>query len=163
MRRGLHNLGFEIDAANNDPERRLSVIVRGTGLAANAQDGNCSAPEATQAEHRLTLAQLARTTGISSSFLSLIEQAQSNITIGCLLRLAEFFDVELVDLLDGPARAPSDHVRILRTSSEHMLHSPPDGVDVYESQRRSALERSSPRSAASSPTAASRSLTNMNG
>lgn len=85
-----------------------------------------------RSEHGLSLSELARATGISSSFLSLIEQAQSDITIGRLLRLAEFFDVELVDLVNGPARAPSDHVRILRTSSEHMLHSPTEGVDVYD-------------------------------
>ncbi len=46
--------------------------------------------------------------GISSSFLSLIEQAQSDITIGRLARLAEFYDVELADLLSGlRARPPT--------------------------------------------------------
>jgi hypothetical protein len=64
--------------------------------------------------------------------LSLIEQAQSDITIGRLVRLAEFYDVELADLLDGPPAAPGDHVRILRTAPDHMLHSPTEGVDVYD-------------------------------
>jgi transcriptional regulator with XRE-family HTH domain len=85
-----------------------------------------------RAEHGLSLSQLARATGISSSFLSLIEQAQSDITIGRLVRLAEFYDVELADLLSGPATAPGEHVRILRTSPDHMLHSPTEGVDVYD-------------------------------
>ena len=85
-----------------------------------------------RAEHGLSLAQLARATGISSSFLSLIEQAQSDITIGRLARLAEFYDVELADLLNGPPTAPADHVRILRTAPEHMLHSPTEGVDLYD-------------------------------
>ena len=84
------------------------------------------------AEHGLSLSQLARATGISSSFLSLIEQAQSDVTIGRLVRLAEFYDVELADLLNGPPTAPADHVRILRTAPEHMLHSPTEGVDVYD-------------------------------
>ena len=85
-----------------------------------------------RAEHGLSLSQLARATGISSSFLSLIEQAQSDITIGRLVRLAEFYDLELPDLLNGPPTAPSDHVRILRTAPDHMLHSPTEGVDVYD-------------------------------
>lgn len=85
-----------------------------------------------RAEHGLSLSQLARATGISSSFLSLIEQAQSDVTIGRLVRLAEFYDVELADLLSGPPSAPSDHVRILRTATDHMLHSQAEGVDVYD-------------------------------
>jgi transcriptional regulator with XRE-family HTH domain len=85
-----------------------------------------------RAEHGLSLSQLARATGISSSFLSLIEQAQSDITIGRLVRLAEFYDVELGDLLSGPPTAPADHVRILRAAPDHMLHSPTEGVDVYD-------------------------------
>jgi transcriptional regulator with XRE-family HTH domain len=85
-----------------------------------------------RAEHGLSLSQLARATGISSSFLSLIEQAQSDITIGRLVRLAEFYDVELADLLSGPPAAPLDDVRILRTAPDHMLHSPTEGVDVYD-------------------------------
>lgn len=85
-----------------------------------------------RADQGLSLSQLARATGISSSFLSLIEQAQSDITIGRLVRLAEFYDVELADLLNGPPSAPSDHVRILRTAPDHMLHSPTEGVDVYD-------------------------------
>lgn len=85
-----------------------------------------------RAEHGLSLSELARATGISSSFLSLIEQAQSDITIGRLVRLAEFYDVELADLVNGPPTAPSDHVRILRTAPDHVLHSPTEGVDVYD-------------------------------
>ena len=85
-----------------------------------------------RAEHGLSQSQLARATGIFSSFLSLIEQAQSDITIGRLVRLAEFYDVELADLLNGPPSAPADHVRILRTAPDHMLHSRTEGVDVYD-------------------------------
>jgi transcriptional regulator with XRE-family HTH domain len=85
-----------------------------------------------RAEHGLSLSQLARATGISSSFLSLIEQAQSDITIGRLVRLAEFYDVEPADLLSGPPSPPADHIRILRTAPDHMLHSPTEGVDMYD-------------------------------
>ena len=85
-----------------------------------------------RAEHGLSLAQLGRATGISSSFLSLVEQARSDITIGRLVRLAEFYDVELSDLLNGPPTAPGDHVRILRATPQHMLHSAAEGLDVYD-------------------------------
>jgi transcriptional regulator with XRE-family HTH domain len=85
-----------------------------------------------RAEHGLSLAQLARATGISSSFLSLVEQAQSDITIGRLVRLAEFYDVELGDLLSGPPVVPGEHVRVLRMTSDHMIHSAAEGVDVFD-------------------------------
>jgi transcriptional regulator with XRE-family HTH domain len=83
-------------------------------------------------EHGLSLAQLARATGISSSFLSLVEQAESDITIGRLVRLADFYDVRLADLLEAEPAAPGEHVRILRATSEHMLHSAAEGVDVFD-------------------------------
>jgi transcriptional regulator with XRE-family HTH domain len=88
-----------------------------------------------RAEFGLSLSQLARATGISSSFLSLIEQGQSDITIGRLVRLAEFYDLELADLLGGPPSAPGEHVRILRAAPDHMLHSASEGVDVYDLTR----------------------------
>jgi transcriptional regulator with XRE-family HTH domain len=86
-------------------------------------------------ERGLSLAQLSRATGISSSFLSLVEQAQSDITVGRLIRLAEFYDVELADLLSGPPTAPGEHVHILRATTEHMMHSAAEGVDVYDLAR----------------------------
>jgi DNA-binding Xre family transcriptional regulator len=48
-----------------------------------------------RAERGLSQSDLARVTGISSSFLSLVEQGRSDITIGRLLRLAEFYDLEI--------------------------------------------------------------------
>jgi transcriptional regulator with XRE-family HTH domain len=106
------------------PQEPQSLTPHTTQLAARLKQ--------LRAEHDLSLSQLARATGISSSFLSLIEQAQSDITIGRLARLAEFYDLELGDLLGGPPTAPGDHVRILRTSPDHMLRSPTEGVDVYD-------------------------------
>jgi transcriptional regulator with XRE-family HTH domain len=85
-----------------------------------------------RAERGLSLAQLARATGISSSFLSLVEQAQSDITIGRLVRLAEFYDVELAELLAGSRASPSANVRILRADAGSMIHSDDEGVDVFD-------------------------------
>ncbi len=126
----LHRFGFRNrrDRRRNYPEKEILVALRGTAIADYAQDGAGHKTELAarlkqlRAEHGLSLSQLARATGISSSFLSLIEQAQSDITIGRLVRLAEFYDVELADLLNGPPCAPADHVRILRTAPDHMLH-----------------------------------------
>ena len=114
-------------------EKEILVAITGTAIAdAHTRPELAARLKQLRAEHGLSLSQLARATGISSSFLSLIEQAQSDITIGRLVRLAEFYDVELADLLNGPPTAPADHVRILRTAPDHMLHSPTEGVDVYD-------------------------------
>jgi predicted transcriptional regulator len=48
-----------------------------------------------RATRGLSLANLAKKTGISSSFLSLVEQGKSDITITRLLRLAKFYEVGL--------------------------------------------------------------------
>jgi transcriptional regulator with XRE-family HTH domain len=85
-----------------------------------------------RAERGLSLAQLARATGISSSFLSLLEQAQSDITIGRLIRLAEFYGVELADLLGGEPASPSAHMHLLQVDEGNMIHSEEEGVDVFD-------------------------------
>jgi transcriptional regulator with XRE-family HTH domain len=71
-------------------------------------------------ERKLTQSDVARETGISSSFLSLVEQGRSDITIGRLLRLAEFYEVELSDLLadePGPEQNPVKRGSTCSTSS----------------------------------------------
>ena len=85
-----------------------------------------------RAERRLSQSELARATGISSSFLSLVEQGRSDITIGRLLRLARFYDLELIDLLGDEQSSDSDPVHVLRADPEHMLHSDAEGVDVFD-------------------------------
>jgi transcriptional regulator with XRE-family HTH domain len=85
-----------------------------------------------RAGRRLSLAELARATGISSSFLSLVEQGRSDITIGRLIRLAEFYDVELADLLSGEHGRPADPVLVLRADPNHVIHSDEEGVDVFD-------------------------------
>jgi transcriptional regulator with XRE-family HTH domain len=112
--------------------RRSVPISKNEEASTTNKKGLAARLKQLRAEHGLSLAQLARATGISSSFLSLVEQAQSDITIGRLVRLAEFYDIELADLLNGPPTAPGDHVRILRASTEHMMHSPMEGVEVYD-------------------------------
>jgi len=83
-------------------------------------------------QHGISLVQLARATGISSSFLSLVEQAGSDITIGRLLRLAEFYDVELSDLITGTHSVPPSHVHILEANEANNMRSDQEGVEVYD-------------------------------
>ena len=83
-------------------------------------------------ERGLSQSDLARATGISSSFLSLVEQGRSDITIGRLLRLAEFYDLEINDLLDGDADPERHPVQVLRADRENMIHSAAEGVDLFD-------------------------------
>lgn len=53
------------------------------------------------ADGRLSQAELSCAVGISSSFLSLLEQGRTDIAIGRLLHLAGFYDVEFADLPVG--------------------------------------------------------------
>ncbi len=83
-------------------------------------------------ERKLSQSEVARATGISSSFLSLIEQGRSDITIGRLLRLAEFYDLELTDLLDGGRDSETHPVHVLRADPENMIHSDAEAVDLFD-------------------------------
>src|SRR5438105_3725718 len=55
-----------------------------------------------------SLVQVAKETGISKSFLSLVESGRSDITIGRLLRLVTFYGAHIADLL--PQTEPHDPV-----------------------------------------------------
>jgi hypothetical protein len=61
-----------------------------------------------------------------------VEQGRSDITIGRLIRLAEFYDVELADLLSGGHDPPADPVLVLRADTENMIHSNEASVDVFD-------------------------------
>ena len=82
-------------------------------------------------ERGLTLNEVAAATTISSSFLSLVEQGRSDITISRLIRLAEFYDVEITELITGDITPPPDPVTILRPNPENVIHSDAEAVDIY--------------------------------
>jgi transcriptional regulator with XRE-family HTH domain len=83
-------------------------------------------------ERKLSQSDLARATGISSSFLSLVEQGRSDITIGRLLSLARFYELELTDLLGDADSSQPDPIHLLRADPEHTMHSDAEGVDVFD-------------------------------
>jgi transcriptional regulator with XRE-family HTH domain len=85
-----------------------------------------------RAERGVSLAQVAEATEISRSFLSLLEQGRSDVTISRLVRLAEFYDVEMSDLLAGSRSEPARNIRILRSSAEHLVRFEEEGVEMYD-------------------------------
>jgi transcriptional regulator with XRE-family HTH domain len=77
---------------------------------------------------RLSLADVAEATKISPSFLSLVELGKSDITIGRLTRLAEFYKISFADLLGGEEVSDAE---VVRTHERRLIHSPAEGIDVY--------------------------------
>jgi quercetin dioxygenase-like cupin family protein len=77
---------------------------------------------------RLSLGEVGRATEISASFLSLVETGRSDITIGRLTRLVEFYGISIVDLLPEPGSADPD---VVRADETRQLHSPDEGIDVF--------------------------------
>jgi transcriptional regulator with XRE-family HTH domain len=79
-------------------------------------------------ERGLTLAQVAEGTQISASFLSLVENERSDITIGRLTRLMQFYGVSLTDLMPHAHGSDPD---IVHRHERRRLHSPGEGIDVF--------------------------------
>jgi XRE family transcriptional regulator, regulator of sulfur utilization len=77
----------------------------------------------------LSLANVAAATGISASFLSLVEKGKSDITIGRLVRLVDFYGISINDLLPGTS-GPS-FPEVVRTPERRLVHSPAEGIDVF--------------------------------
>jgi transcriptional regulator with XRE-family HTH domain len=82
---------------------------------------------ALRTERGLSLSQLEAATKISSSFLSLVESGKSDITISRLVRLADFFDVELSDLVDG-SRVERRPLEVVREGEGSVLASSTEGL-----------------------------------
>jgi transcriptional regulator with XRE-family HTH domain len=100
---------------------------RGFGAALRAQ----------RRDRRLSLQEVSTATGISASFLSLVENDKSDITLGRLMKLASFFDVHVSDLL--PPGAGRDPI-VIRTTERRHIASPSEGMDISllapDSERR---------------------------
>jgi len=75
----------------------------------------------------LSLAEVAKGTQISASFLSLVENARCDITVGRMTRLMQFYDVSLSDLL--PQRGGAD-AEIVHPQERRRLHSPGEGMVI---------------------------------
>jgi transcriptional regulator with XRE-family HTH domain len=96
-----------------------------------------SALKTLRRDRRLSLQDVSAGTGISASFLSLVENGKSDITIGRMMKLAQFYDVHVSDLLPpGTGRDPI----VVRAAERRHIASPSEGIDVYllgpDSERR---------------------------
>jgi transcriptional regulator with XRE-family HTH domain len=74
------------------------------------------------------LAQVAEATGISTSFISHIENGKSDITIGRLLRLADFYGVDINELL--PPRRTAEP-EVIRKGEHSHLPSPDEHLEIF--------------------------------
>lgn len=72
----------------------------------------------------LKLQDLARGTGLSASFLSMVETGKSDITLAKLQRIVQFYGITIGALLDG---SHADRV-VTRASERTPLDSPAEGV-----------------------------------
>jgi DNA-binding transcriptional MerR regulator/mannose-6-phosphate isomerase-like protein (cupin superfamily) len=80
-------------------------LLRREGRARPAGDGNASAIGShlrqLRAKRRLSLAQVARTVGISVGFLSALERSQMSGSVGTLRKLARFYKTNILDFFDA--------------------------------------------------------------
>lgn len=81
-----------------------------------------------RAARTLSLQDVATATGISASFLSLVENDRSDITIGRLVKLIEFYGITITDLL--PLSAMTDYPEVVPADARKLLHSPAEGTSI---------------------------------
>jgi quercetin dioxygenase-like cupin family protein len=84
---------------------------------------------------KLTLEEVAQATGISRSFLSLVETGQSDITTSRLIDLMEFYGISFTNLLPGHALERGDGhasevVEVVRAHECEHIESPAEGLTV---------------------------------
>jgi transcriptional regulator with XRE-family HTH domain len=81
---------------------------------------------AIRSERNLPLSAVAEATGVSASFLSLVETGKNDITFGRLRRLIDFYGVTLADLLPS-----SEDPVVVRAGDPRHLVFPSEGVDMF--------------------------------
>ena len=98
----------EGDAPRDPARTRLGAVLR----EARANKG-------------LSLSDVARDTGVSASFLSLVENGKSDIAIGRLVRLLSFYEIPVHDVV------PDGHVEDthVRSGEGRLLHSAQEGIN----------------------------------
>jgi transcriptional regulator with XRE-family HTH domain len=76
----------------------------------------------------LSLADVGEATAISPSFLSIVENGQSDITVSRLMRLVHWYGVSVADLLPEPSRLP---VRVVTASDRRALELSDEGITIF--------------------------------
>lgn len=75
----------------------------------------------------MRLKDLAEASGLSASFLSQVEQGQSDISVGRLIRLAQALNVHMTDLVELP---PPPDRPLVRANERIEVPSPTDGLSI---------------------------------
>jgi len=84
-------------------------------------------------ERGKTLDEVAATTGVSRSFLSLVENGRSDITTGRLIELVRYYGVSITDLVPEEGfsdLSPTDDVLVARAVERQHIESRSEGMDV---------------------------------
>ena len=84
--------------------------------------------KALRQERGLSISEVAAATGISRSFLSLVEGGKSDITLGRLITLLAYFGVSITDLV--PDAAPPPSALVTRVGEERHITSGSEGIDM---------------------------------
>jgi len=79
-------------------------------------------------ERGYSLGEVALGTGLSTSFLSLVENGRSDISTGRLFRVARFLGVGLGDLLEMEA---SGAITVVRADDRRAVEMPADGLRMF--------------------------------
>lgn len=74
------------------------------------------------------LESVASGTGLSSSFISLVESGRSDISFGRLVRLLDYYGVGLAELLPKPETASAD---VVHESERPHLYSQSEGIEMF--------------------------------
>jgi transcriptional regulator with XRE-family HTH domain len=75
----------------------------------------------------LSLAEVAEATGISPSFLSIVENGQSDITVSRLMRLVHWYGVSIADLLQASERSV---VRVVRADERRSIELSDERIEI---------------------------------
>lgn len=75
----------------------------------------------------LSLSEVAEATGISPSFLSIVENGQSDITVSRLMRLVHWYGVSIADLLQAPDRSL---VRVVRVEERRSVELSDERIEI---------------------------------
>jgi quercetin dioxygenase-like cupin family protein len=86
--------------------------------------------KAVRRARRLSLAEVSEATDVSASFLSLVENDKSDISIGRLVRLIDFYGISIADLLPGEGVSGS-YPDVVPASERRRLQSRSEGTDIY--------------------------------
>jgi transcriptional regulator with XRE-family HTH domain len=79
-------------------------------------------------EQGLKMEEVAERTGISRSFIALVEAGKSDISIGRLLRLADLFDVPLTDLVP---HGDEERMEVVRSDDRMLIESSAERVRTW--------------------------------